>query len=486
MIQNFLYKTSKLIPILTRKANNFSINNTLKISLNKNLFKMTQANFADKNDKGKKDNKEKPKADAGKKQDHKKNQLDKGESIATNNQKGKAENNNIKNTKSELSINKEDNLAFLKLEEKELEEDKELSPEYKQSIRKLMEALNEKDVNISEEKFIDALVEHGEKILGNAEAFEVVENKDFDSTTISHNYEKEFGAVSIPEKDYIEKVTKNFLRDFNIDAKEAEFLRERRPDILSYALFDRMRDIKTPEDVQKYIADYTDYKNFEFTLDRFDNLAQLYRESRDMENPAYVQIRSMDRLLKNDQKMIPKDRNVDTRQNALSDDYLKIQPRMKIDFAYNYEQNKEFKHNFDHIFQEDQKKLIEKMKIIKYIKTYPQKYGVRNRWLAKHFNVPIEKLPDYDVDITGFKPETTKKSKRKYQKRMANDISNYEAWRVFDRAPTFYSAEDIHYNLELVPINLINVRYSFICFFCIIFKLILNKFHLKFNSNFNF
>ena len=446
--------------------------------MNNNIFKITQASFADKNDKGKqqdkkesKDNKEKSKSDTVKNKDNKKNQNDNKENAAANNnQKDKSDNNNKnKSQQQNSSLEKKEeemDLSIMKLDEKELEEDKELTADQKDTVRKLYEALIEKDLAVGEEKFMDALIEQGQKVLGMEEAFVVPEIKDFESTTVSHNYEKEFGAVSKPEKDFIEKVTKDFLRDFGIDAKEAEFLKERRPDILSYALFDRMRDLKTAEDVYNHISDYTDYKNFEFTLERFDNLVQVYRESRDMENPAYVQLRSMDRLLKNEEKKLPKERDVDTRQNALSDDYLKIQPRMKIDYAYNYEQNKEFKHTFDNIFQADHKKLIEKMKLVKYIKSNPQRYGVRNRWLAKHFNVPIEKLPDYDVDIAGFKPEPTKKSRRKYQKRMADDISNYEAWRVFDRVPTFYSAEDHHYNVELIPANLVHVcLLTFMIFF---------------------
>jgi len=471
MIQNFIYKTSKLIPILTKRAGRFSINNSLKLAMNNNFFKITQASFADKNEKGKGDKKEtknikeKEKADAGKNKDNKKTQSDKA-NTAANNQKDKADINKNKSQKQTISqvADKEDvidteNFTF---NEKELEEDKELTADQKETMRKLYEAFMEKDLAVGEEKFIDAMVQQGQKVLGMKEAFVVEEKKDFESTTVSHNYEKEFGAVSKAEKDYIEKVTKDFLRDFKIDAKEAEFLKEKRPDILSYALFDRMRDLKTAEDMHNYIYDYTDYKNFEFTLERFDNLVQLYRESRDLENPAYLQLRSIDRLLKNEEIKLPNDRNVDTRQNALSADYLKIQPRIKVDYAYNYEQNKEFKHTFESIFQADQKKLIEKMKLVKYIKSNPHKYGVKNRWLAKHFNVPVETLPDYDVDIAGFKPETTKRSKRKLQKRMADDISNYEAWRVFDRVPTFYSANDHHYNVELIPMNLIHV--SLFCF----------------------
>lgn len=461
MIQNFLYKTSKIIPILTKRANTLSINNSLKFAINNNIFKLSQASFAEKNEKVKPEKKD---AKENKNKDQKKSQNSSAAASTANNEKEKTDisknNKNKSQKQNNLAEKKEEqmDLSTIKLNEKELEEDTELTADQKETVRKLYEAFTEKDIAAGEEKFINALVHQGQKVLGMKEAFEVQEPKDFESTVVSHNYEKEFGVVSKQEKDFIEKITKDFLRDFGIDAKEAEFLRERRPDILSYALFDRLRDLKTAEDVHNYISDYTDYKNFEFTLERFDNLTQIYRESRDMENPAYVHLRSIDKLLKNEEIKVPKERSVDVRQNALSNDYLKIQPRMKVDYAYNFEQNKEFKHTFDSIVQADQKRLNEKMKLVKYIKSNPLKYGVRNRWLAKHFNVPIEKLPDYEVDIAGFKPEPTKKSRRKYQKRMADDISNYEAWRAFDRVPTFYSADDHHYNVELIPNNLYDVN----------------------------
>ncbi len=440
----------------------------MKLYFNDNLYKISQYKFADKNEKGKKENKEnKENKEKGKEQ-----KVD-GKNKNENNNKNQKANPNKESEqkkdmiKQDISNNlpkegEESDMEFdikdIKMAEKEIDEDKELSQEEKKEMKELLGTFTEKDQEIGEAKFMNYFFKSQKKILGMPVENEIDEDKkDFESTTISHDYEKEFGAVSITEKNYIEKVTKEFLKDYNIDAKEAEFLKERRKDILSYALFDRIRDIKSLKEVNQYIATYTDYKNYDYTLSRFDRLVQVYRELRDNQNPAYIQLRSMDRLLKDEEKRLPKDRNIDTRQNANSDNYLKIQPRMKIDYAYNIEQNKEFYFTFDKIFQEDQKRLIEKMKLVKYIKTHPNKYGVKNRWIAKHFNVPIEKLPDYDVDITGFEPQPTKRAKRNYEKRMADDISNYEAWRVFDRLPTFYNEDDHHYNIELIPLNLFNV-----------------------------
>ena len=55
------------------------------------------------------------------------------------------------------------------------------------------------------------------------------------------------------------------------------------------------------------------------------------------------------------------------------------------------------------------------MKLVKYIKQNADNDRVKSRWLGKHFPVPAERLPDYDVDISDYKPPATKKSKRKYE-----------------------------------------------------------------------
>jgi len=471
MIQNLLLKTSKLIPILTKKAYIYNINNSIRILMKNNLYKYSILNFSDKNPKGKKDAKDKPKENKGLSNKNEENtKYNKKTEIKKPIMEKQSKDNIFQNEKFEDL----DLINQIKI----IDEDKELDKNQKDSLKKFLEALTENDEKLGEEKFINALVEQGEKILGVEDVYINEKKKDFESTKISHNYENEFGLVNKSEKEFIEKITKDFLRDCKIDDKEAEMIKERRQDVISYSLFERLRDLKTSDDVLNHVGNYTNFKNFEFTLEKFDNLVQLYRETRDLDNPAYLHLRSINKLLKNEEIMTSKGRNIDTRQNAQSEDYLKLQPRMKIDYCYNYEQNKEFHHNFERIFDEDQKKLIQKMKLIKYIKTYPSKYGVKNRWLAKHFDVPIEKLPDYDVDINEFKPDPTKKAKRKFQKRILNDISNYEAWRVFDRIPAFCSAEDHHYNVELIPINLINVIFLFLSI-CLSYLIIFYSYFLK-------
>lgn len=456
MLQKFFNKTSKLIPLLSKKT--LGLNHKIPFKLmisNYSLFKNSNFNFSDKNEKGKKDKENKQQPEKAKNTNK-----DKDESSKKNTKQAKSEeakdSKSVTNKASKPADKKAQNNL---LSDSDIDKLPNLSPDEKENYKKLNKILSEKDPKVIFEKYTNFAFEKASKDLGiYTEIMDETDKvKDYKSTDIVHNYEKEFGVVNPVEKAYIENVTKNLLKDHKVDAKEAQFLRERRRDIISYSHFDRLRDLKTPEDIEEYLSTFTDYKNFEHTNNRFNNLVQLAREIRDMENPAFIELRSIDRLLKNEEKVFPKPRNVDTRQNANSQDYLKIQPRMKIDYAYNYEKHREFFYNFDKIFAEDQKKLIEKMKLIKYIKSNPNDFAVQNRWIPKNYNVPIEVLPDYDVDITGYKPESTKKSKRKYAKRSANDIRNYEAWRAFDRTPGLFCAEEVNIHLELSPKNLIHV-----------------------------
>ena len=255
---------------------------------------------------------------------------------------------------------------------------------------------------------------------------------------------------------------KDFLKDFKIDAKEAQTIKERRKDIMTYSMFEHFRDYKTTDD-KKYYSSFTDYKNFEFVLKRFDKLANFVREEKDHKDPAFIASRSQDRLLKDSEKQYRKSRDIDVRQNFNSPDYLKIQPRLKIDYNYNTEQHREFSNYFEQIYNEDQKKLLEKMKLVKYVKENPDNYDVKNRYLGKHFPVPVERLPDYDVDISDYKPPTTKKSKRKYGVK-DNNINKYSAWRCFDRESTIFFQDGTHINVEFKPKHLIQVIIFFIYF----------------------
>ena len=72
-------------------------------------------------------------------------------------------------------------------------------------------------------------------------------------------------------------------------------------------------------------------------------------------------------------------------------------------------------------------------KYIKYLKENKDKLGVKENKISK-LAVPVEKLPDFDVDISNYTPRPNKKSRRVYDRRLHDiNITNYDAWRCYDR-----------------------------------------------------
>jgi hypothetical protein len=485
MIQKFLSKTNKILNIFPKKS---IIINTKYI----NLYKSQAFNFSKKekteNQKLKKTQKNKEKETEKENESESESDIDKEKLTQNQNQNQNEKLNIDQNADQEkyldskykdefkdiddnnAPISSEDDRKIIitkhltiKKEKKQIPNEilKDIKEEDKFFVKTLLEALEESDEEVISYKITEAFGDKAHRAMG----LIVPERreKDFKNLEVIHSYEKdEEGDIAIKnkikiskeEKEYLENITKNFLKDFNVDSKEAQMIKERRRDIMSYSMFEHFRDLKTTSDL-KYYESFTDYKNFEFVLKRFDRLAQFVREEEDLKNPAFIAARSQNKLLKDSEKKFNKNRDIDVRQNFNSPDYLKIQPRLKIDYNYNTEQHKEFNNYFQRIFDEDQKKLIEKMKLVKYVKTNWENYDVKSRWIGKHFPVTADKLPDYDVDISDYKPNPTKKSRRKYEH--DNYINNFSAWRCFDRDCTLFFEDGIHVNVELKPINLIKV-----------------------------
>ena len=93
---------------------------------------------------------------------------------------------------------------------------------------------------------------------------------------------------------------------------------------------------------------------------------------------------------------------------------------------------------------------------MKYIKTYPDRPEVKSRFM-KNLAVPLDNIPDYDVDISTFKPKTIRKSRRKYKDEEDEHYKNYDCWRCFDRIYSRYAEDQPFITVELIPKKLIQV-----------------------------
>ena len=277
---------------------------------------------------------------------------------------------------------------------------------------------------------------------------------------ITHNYEKK-ETLTQSQKQQLQNIVTKMLQDDGITAVKAEEIKQEIRNPLNNAYARYLNKIDSSLEAFKNINNFTDYFFYKRTFEALDRLVRYKREISDLKDPAYIQIRFQNKLVYNGDIKYPTDPQTDIRQNVNSKNWLKEQPRLsEVEYAYNIEGNKEFHKKFPQFVQEDKKATLEKKKLMKYMKLHPDNQQVRLRFIPRNLPVGItpEKIPDFDVDISGYKLAITKKSRRKFDRpRVDTNFKNYEAWRCFDRVFMAFSEEMDFIRVNLIPKNLINV-----------------------------
>lgn len=291
-------------------------------------------------------------------------------------------------------------------------------------------------------------------------------NKVEEQYNIVHHYEK-----AVPEtgkeksqlskdKIILDKIVRQMLNNENISAERAEQIKLELRNPMNETHAPKALMTKTYEDMLNNIKNDADIHWHHTTFKAFDKLFQYVKEERDKKDPNFIKIRSIHKLVKNEDKYVAVPKTLDVRQNQHFPDYLKIQPRMTVNYSYNIEQHRDFHKMYEASKAEDLKKMIEKQKLIKYIKQNPNNHAVKTKLHKQNFPVTLDKLPNYDVDITGYKPPITKKSRRKYNVPKYNtQFSNFSAWRCFDREYQQFNEEDPCLEVTLSPLKLVQVNY---------------------------
>jgi hypothetical protein len=277
---------------------------------------------------------------------------------------------------------------------------------------------------------------------------------------IAHHYEKK-EAVTPIQKQQLQILVSKMLQDEGITAVRAEEIKKEIRNPLNNAYGRYLNEINNSLEAFKHIDNFTDYFFYKRTFEALDRLVRYKREIADEKDPVFIQIRKQNKLIYNGDITHPLPPDTDMRQNVNSKNWLKQQPRLsEIEYSYNIEGNKEFYRKFPQFVQEDKKAQLEKQKLYKYMKLHPDNQQVRLRFIPRNLPTGItpEKIPDYDVDISGYKPTITKKSRRKFNRlRVDTNFKNYEAWRCFDRVYMTFSEEMDFIRVQLIPTNLINV-----------------------------
>lgn len=280
----------------------------------------------------------------------------------------------------------------------------------------------------------------------------------YEQSTVEKNKDK---STLEKDKKMLDSLVKKMLAINEISAEKAEAMKVEMRNPLYNTKAPNLFKLKEVSDVMEHIKGEDDLHWFYTTYKSFNKLYRYTKEERDKKDENFVRIRSMDKLLKNEDVVYIPPRIADVRQNQHSPDYLKTQPRMNVTYSYNIEQHRDFHKMYEQSKKEDLKNMIEKQKLIKYIKENPDNHAVKTRHHKQNFPVSIDKLPDYDVDIAGYKPTVTKKSRRKYDYPKYNtDFKNYSAWRCFDREQLVYSEDEPYLLVKLIPQKLVEVNIS--------------------------
>jgi hypothetical protein len=320
------------------------------------------------------------------------------------------------------------------------------------------ESEDEEDMYKEPKEDEEEFIEYADKIKELLKPKQPLKNETY---KIVHHHEKAQNKTRVNKKS-LENLVTTLLRNEEITQKRAEEIKVELRDPLNNAYGRHLTKIKTRGDLFNYIQNFSDLYFYNVTFKNMDRIIRYNRELRDMKDPAFIQVRSQHKLVKNEdmQYLVPE--TTDVRQNVNSPDWLKEQPRMySVGYNYNSEHYREFHSKFQKYVDEDKQKVLERKKLWKYVKLNPNDHQVRTRFLPKLLpdGVTPDMIPDYDVDITGFRPKVTKKSRRKYNApRVDTDFKNYECWRCFDRVFSAFSHQYTCVRVNLIPKNLIAVR----------------------------
>jgi hypothetical protein len=275
---------------------------------------------------------------------------------------------------------------------------------------------------------------------------------------IVHNYDT--SKISKENKQLLENIVTQFLRQEKVSSEEAENIKKSIRNPLSETIIPDMDKIHSEADIVTVLKTQVNLEWYYRSLKPFFKLLRDQREQRDMNDPNYIQIRSQTSLMRNQDMKFSTPKDIDVRQNVNSPDFLKKQPRLDLNYSYNYEEHKQYKEAYEKAKEEDKKQQLYKQKLIKYIKTYPNRTEVKYSLLKKNVVVPLDHLPDYDVDISDFKPPITKKSRRRYDKpKYEIDIKDYNCWRTWDRLQMIFNPKQAYLTVQLIPKNLVDVLF---------------------------
>ena len=253
---------------------------------------------------------------------------------------------------------------------------------------------------------------------------------------ISHNYELDSKVGSITnseDKQTMDKLIKEFLRESNTTKEELETLKQSIRDPMHFTEGPNVFKIHTNQDAKDILIDIRGIFDNHYAFKKVSKLINLRQQENRENDSRFMTIRTIDRVLLNSEIPQELDKNRNQSPNLNSPDYLNKQERVEVNYNYNYEEHKDFTKRLKDQKIKDEERLLQEKKYFKYLKDNKDDPEIKSTKISR-LTVPIEKIPDFDVDTSNYQPKRSQKSRRLYDRKLHDiNISNYDAWRCWDR-----------------------------------------------------
>jgi hypothetical protein len=149
--------------------------------------------------------------------------------------------------------------------------------------------------------------------------------------------------------------------------------------------------------------------------------------------------------------------------NKEADMVGKRQPRLELNYNYNFEENSTYTRVFEEAKKLDTKNLEERNKLLAYLKQ--NKSRTDDRLVFRELNKlssDIDKyyIPEGNYDFSNYSIPLNRKDKKNVIPKHSNDVRNYEIWRSFDKKPSFFRSYNQGFKkIRISPAKLIKRFY---------------------------
>lgn len=274
-------------------------------------------------------------------------------------------------------------------------------------------------------------------------------NNNKNEKAVESKYKIDFHTKT-PNKEIMEKLISNMLKEDGITPEQAEkFKTKVREPTYGYR-YESVIRANDPEYVDKVAKNWLDLEAFHRATLKYQKLMRYqFEQRREAFDERYKLVKDMDRPLmigeepskriKDNVKWTPHQK--ESYPNTEADMIGKRQPRIELNYNYNFEENTTFTRVYEEAKKLDTKNVDQRNKLLAYLKQ--NKTKTDDRLIYRELNKlssDVDKyyIPDGNYDFTNYSLPLNRKDKKPIIPKHSSDVTNYEIWRSFDKKPSFF------------------------------------------------